>query len=282
MNFSIRYRGDAYDSIGIEVFSGCSRLTKFSVAEENQNFSTIDGVLFSKDKTTLIAYPNAKARNYVIPSNVTTIENGAFSHCEGLASITIPEGVTSIRDGAFIYCQALSSITIPEGVTSIERVAFATCYYLNSIMIPSSVTSIELGAFSECYSVREIYVKNTTPPTVGAYGFYGADTITCKLYVPIGSKAAYAAADEWKDFENIEEIDMTSVPESEEATLMISTDVDGITITGAEPGASITVYTATGTKLLTLPVTGDEQRIALPGGGLYFVKVGSKTMKVIL
>ncbi len=100
--------------------------------------------------------------------------------------------------------------------------------------------------------------------------------------MPIGSKEAYAVADEWNMFQNVEEIDMTSIFVSEEMPLMISTDVDGITITGAEPGASITVYTVTGTLLLTLPATGDEQRIALPSGGLYFVKVGSKTMKVAL
>ncbi|MDD2525090.1 MAG: leucine-rich repeat domain-containing protein [Bacteroidales bacterium] len=270
------------DSIGLDVFCGCSRLSEFCVADDNQNFSAVDGVLFSKDKTTLVVYPNAKAPNYVIPSHVTTIGSGAFAYCEALISVTIPEGVTSIKDGAFVYCMALSSITIPEGVTSIEKGAFSTCYYLNSIMIPSSVTSIELGAFCECYSVREIYVKNTTPPSVGAYGFYGADTIKCKLYVPIGSKAAYAAANEWKDFENIEEIDFASVPTNEETPFMISTDDDGMTITGVETGATITVYTITGTKLLTLPATGDKQRITLSSGEIYIVKVGYQTMKVAL
>jgi len=53
-------------------------------------------------------------------------------------------------------------------------------------------------------------------------------------------------------------------------------------IAGAELGATITVYTVTGTQLLTLTATGNEQRITLPGGALYFVKVGSQMMKVAL
>ncbi|MDD2525089.1 MAG: DUF6383 domain-containing protein, partial [Bacteroidales bacterium] len=73
-----------------------------------------------------------------------------------------------------------------------------------------------------------------------------------------------------------------SVPTSKETPFIIYTDDDGMTITGVEPGATITVYTITGTKLLTLLATGDKQRIALPSGALYIVKVGNQTMKVAL
>ena len=130
--------------------------------------------------------------------------------------------------------------------------------------------------------------ETQTPPICNISGddqyivFDGGVKSTCKLYVPIGSKAAYAAANEWKYFENIKEIDMTSVPESKETPFMISTDGEGITITGVEPDATITVYTIMGTKLLTLPATGDNQRIVLPSGGIYFVKVGNQVKKIIL
>ncbi len=243
-------------------FCYCDSLQQFIVAEENRTYITEDGVLFSKDKKRIIAFPSDKAKHYIIPSSVKSIGNIAFSTCRNLASITIPSSVTSIGDSSFCECSSLTSITIP-----------------------SSVTSIGTWAFFSCSGLQEIYVQNSTPPageSSSSSVFLQVNKSTCKLYVPIDSKTAYAAAAMWKDFQNIEEIDMTSVPESEEATLMISTDGDGIIITGAEPGASITVYTITGTKLLTLPVTGDEQRIALPSGGLYFVKVGSQTMKVVL
>ena len=107
------------------------------------------------------------------------------------------------------------------------------------------------------------------------------DKSTCTLYVPAGSGEAYAAADQWKDFLNIIEV-VVSVPQKEEASLMISKEGDGIMITGAEPGTVITVYAVTGTQLLTLTATGNEQRITLPAGALYFVKVGSQMMKVAL
>ena len=77
-------------------------------------------------------------------------------------------------------------------------------------------------------------------------------------------------------------MDMTSVSENKETPFIISTDGEGISISGVEPGATITVFTVSGTELLTLPATGDKQRIALPSGGIYIVKVGNQTVKVAL
>ena len=64
---------------------------------------------------------------------VTGIDNGAFSHCTGLTSITIPSSVTSIGSWAFFGCTGLTSITIPDSVTSIGGSAFYSCTGLTSI-----------------------------------------------------------------------------------------------------------------------------------------------------
>ena len=90
--------------IGDYAFLRCSSLKEFIVDDSNRYYTSKDGVLFSKDITTLITYPNAKASVYEIPESVTSIVDWAFSGCSDLTSITIPESVTSIGNYAFLYC----------------------------------------------------------------------------------------------------------------------------------------------------------------------------------
>ena len=141
-------------SIDDAAFSGCSSLTSINVEVNNPNYCSIDGVLFNKNKTTLIRYPGGKSGFYTIPNSVTWIGEGAFSRCTSLTSVTIPNSVTSIGDAAFYECSSLTSVTIPNSVTSIGSSAFAYCSSLTSIMIPNSVTFIAWGAFTACKGLR--------------------------------------------------------------------------------------------------------------------------------
>ena len=118
-------------------FDGCEKLTQINVDTANTVYSSVNGVLFSKDKTELIKYPEGKAdTSYAIPNGVTSIGNSAFYGCSNLTSITIPDGVTIIDINAFQYCRSLTSITIPDSVTYISAEAFDGCdslkaaYYL--------------------------------------------------------------------------------------------------------------------------------------------------------
>jgi hypothetical protein len=76
-----------------------------------------------------------------------TIENGAFSNCSLMTSITIPNGVTTIGNSAFILCSKLASINIPNSVTSIGTAAFASCSSLTSIIIPNVLLLFEINHF---------------------------------------------------------------------------------------------------------------------------------------
>ncbi|HET7732360.1 MAG TPA: leucine-rich repeat domain-containing protein [Paludibacter sp.] len=98
-------------TIGHGTFSSTG-ITEFIVENENPNFSAVDGVLFSKDKTRLIAYIPNKHGAYTIPDFVTSIGNYAFDYCNGLTGITIPQSVVSIGGGAFYSCFGLTSITV--------------------------------------------------------------------------------------------------------------------------------------------------------------------------
>ena len=98
-------------SIGHGAFS-LTGITEFIVENDSPNFSVVDGVLFSKDKTSLLAYIPNKHGTYTIPDFVTSIGSYAFDYCNGLTGITIPNSVVSIGAGAFYYCSQLTSITV--------------------------------------------------------------------------------------------------------------------------------------------------------------------------
>lgn len=116
-------------------FSSCEKLIAIHVAEENPNYKSIDGVLFSKDGTELLCCPAGKSGHYQIPDGVTTIAEMAFNNCDKLTDVTIPEGVTNISRIAFEYCDGLTELTIPESVATIETNAFLSCTGLERILV---------------------------------------------------------------------------------------------------------------------------------------------------
>ena len=133
-------------SIGVNVFYNCTGLTDITVDSNNSSFCSESGVLFNKDKTTLIYYPLGRNdSSYTIPDGVTVIEQYAFYCNSKLTSVTIPSGVTSIGEMAFRECSGLTSVIVPSSVTSIEYNAFWCCFNL-IIYIPGGIT-IGIDAF---------------------------------------------------------------------------------------------------------------------------------------
>ena len=144
----------------------------------NQNYASIDGILYNKEITTLICYPGGKT------------------------SITIPNSVTSIGEVAFSGCKSLTSITIPNSVTSIKKEAFKGCSSLTSISLPNSVTSIGNEAFQFCWNLTSITCLGSTPPEASDLK---AQYKTTTLFVPKGSLNNYKNHAEWGKFLNIQE-----------------------------------------------------------------------------
>ena len=163
--------------IAEETFTFCDKLKSINVSSSNKYFSSIDGVLFSKDKKTLIAYPEGKGSSYNIPNGVTSIGDDAFSYQDGLSSVTIPNSITSIGSGAFYNCKGLTSVTIPGSVTSIDSSAFSGCNGLTSLTISNGVKSIGGGAFYNCKGLTSVIIPSSVT-SIGSSAFFGCSVLT--------------------------------------------------------------------------------------------------------
>ncbi len=112
-------------------------LTYIIVSEDNSNYCTVDGLLFSKDTTTLVQYPAGKSGSVVLPPSTQHIGRFSFAYSHSLSSVTIHEGVSSIGYGAFMFASTLSNITIPSTVSFVGSNLFEGCTALNTLSIAS-------------------------------------------------------------------------------------------------------------------------------------------------
>ena len=93
-------------------FGSCSALQEIQVAKDNPNFSSLNGVLYSKKQDTLIIYPAAKTdAAYIIPSGVTSVAMYAFSENPYLETLTIPNSLIKVGDSAFYNCKNLRAVS---------------------------------------------------------------------------------------------------------------------------------------------------------------------------
>ena len=194
---------------GVLTISGTGEMTHY-VEDNNSpwysNRESISQVVIDDGVTSIgdeAFYECSSLTSIEIPNSVTSIGVLAFSNCSGLTSVTIPNSVTSIGLGAFADCSSMTSIYIPNRVTGIGVEVFSGCSSLTSIYIPNSVTGIGGWAFRNCSGLTYIACKALTPPALGDEVFSDVDH-SIPLYVPSSSIDAYKAADQWKDFTNIQ------------------------------------------------------------------------------
>ena len=292
----------------IQITVSIPRYRNCNVDNNNPNYSSDNGVLFNKNKTTLISYPRGKTGEYIIPSSVKSIGEAAFNNCHNLSSVTIPSSVTSIEEEAFWGCSKLSSITIPSSVKSIEYAvfswctslnsidipssvesigdwAFNSCHSLNSITIPSSVKSIGEKAFQTCTGLQEVTVNWATPMTVNSNIFQNVTTSGVRLIVPKGSKAAYSAAAVWSGFK-IEEPSNIFTIKNIPLSLYPNPVIDELKINTDSKINSVQVIDITGKMVYSsFVVNNNSINVSALPSGVYLVKIdtdkGTKTERVV-
>ena len=264
-------------SIAGNPFQGCQSLEEIVVDENNPNYSSADGVLYDKDKTTLIGWPTAEGEIDIMPS-VTTIGEEAFRYCFALTSVSMPS-VTTIGDYAFNACEALTSVSMPS-VTTIGVGAFEYCSSLTSIDIPASVTMIGDYAFYGCSSLTSVYCHWEQPLECNP-GFEDEIFMNATLYVPTGSIDAYDSVYPWGKFINIEEKDYSGIADTLGSGLSVKVIDGAIVVEGGDMAVSapvVEVYSAGGGCVYR----GTDSSIGGLGHGIYVVRVGGTVQKVAL
>ncbi len=153
---------DGVTEICVGAFTSSTIIKSIVVDEKNQYYSSDKyGVLFNKDKTTIIKYPQGDTRiNYIIPDSVTTIGAKAFYNSYYLKNVVIRNNVVTIEDYAF-NGPMLNQVRLGNSVTTIGKHAFDS-RYITSVVIPNSVTTIGENAFSDnCYNLKDVYYTGT-------------------------------------------------------------------------------------------------------------------------
>ena len=194
-------------SIGKEAFFGCSSLTKTNYTGDiagwcNIKFCDYDSNPMEWSNNFFIN--DQEIKDLVIPNNVMSIGDYAFSRCSGLTAVTIPNSVTSIGDYAFYGCSGLTSVTIPNSVISLGKEAFAYCSSLTTLVCKATeIPNTAVNAFDYSNIVKEDGL-----------------TLYATLYVPKASLNKYKSTAPWKYFNLILPIedsgDDPSNPDDEE------------------------------------------------------------------
>lgn len=158
--------------IGFAAFFGCFALKAIYTDENNINFSSVDGVLFNKDKTTLVQYPIGKiSTSYTIPDGVTHIADAAFAYCNNLQSVVFSNTVETMGFAALLACSNLTSVTLSNNLQYVNEFSFYLCKSLTEITISDSVTLIGGSAFGECEGLAVINFGNGVKE-IGDNAFY--------------------------------------------------------------------------------------------------------------
>ena len=227
----VTHGGITYTVTGVEwVSSWGTTLQSVTVASDNEFLSSLNGVIFNKDKTVLLWYPTGKPdTSYTVPASVISLEWFSFDEVAALSSVTLPNGLKRIADYVFSDCPNLttlnlpsslefighyslcgikvSSIVVPENIKVLNNSSLAFCPELTSVVLPSTLTQIRWDSFSYDPKLKTVTCKAATPPviTAGQGVFKGTPIGSATLLVPAGSKALYQAAEGWKDFGTIVE-----------------------------------------------------------------------------
>ena len=146
-------------SIADGAFKGLSSLSTIQLAAANTSFVVDNNVLYNKEKTKILCFPQLRAGDYVVPSTITELGDYQFYNCVNLTGITLPNTIKVIPQYAFAGCTGLSTITIPASVETIQEYAFFGCSGLANVSLHDNVKSIKGMAFNGCNNIVNVKIN---------------------------------------------------------------------------------------------------------------------------
>lgn len=204
----------------------CDLVSSLTLADGNQHFCLVDGVLYDKAMRTLYFSPALRpCTNYEVPdgvehiasqafsgnvfltdlqmpASVTQLESHAFRACESLKNVSLSPNITILPKSAFYYCVSLEHISLPEGLTSIGD--FALAYTgLKELSIPAGVQSIGDNALY-IKKLKQINCYAPEPPVATEGTFDGC---TPEVHVIKGLADAYRAAPDWSALTIVDDLE---------------------------------------------------------------------------
>lgn len=184
------------------IFKFLSGLSFIDVDVNSACFTSIDGVLYDKSVSELIACPRLKDE-ITIPDGIQTISPFAFYSCQNLRVINMPNSITMLGEAGFWGCNSLTDINFSDNITFIDDNAFWECTSLTSMLLPKSIAGIGDNAFTGCTNLTKIYINREEPPFIEKRTFYRTNG-ELVIYVPKGCKERYKNSETWRTLNIIE------------------------------------------------------------------------------
>lgn len=162
-------------------FGEANHVKEFKISNENTTFKTVDGVLYSKDMSVLIAYPTNKDNtSFTILSTVKEISVNAFAQNKNLVNVVFNNGVTTIGDFAFMGCEKLTAVEVPDTVNKMGACVFSSCKELTKAKV-SKNSPVTGNTFKSCTKLKDVTIPEGVE-NIGVYAFTDCSSLeTIKL-----------------------------------------------------------------------------------------------------
>ncbi len=205
-------------TLGPGAFGACTQLTEILVEDENETYVDVDGVVYKKDLTEIVAYPagntqftytteptterigersfygSAYLQGIVMTDLITEIESYGFALCGALKDVVFSSSLQTIGEYGFSSCSSIVGLELPESLEQISEYAFASCSGLTSLHIPDNVMQIGRYAFMEDYAlVMVTFTENAKLPRIsyGTFAYCGLSWFTVPANVSTIAQGAF-------------------------------------------------------------------------------------------